>query len=46
MHQYDIALIVLDVLRNYLEHILPLINKIKEYLLTIEVHEIRIVQDY
>ncbi len=42
--KYDIALIVLDVFINDLEHLLPLINQIKEHLLTIKVHEIRIVK--
>ena len=43
--KYDIALIVLDVLKNDLKHILPLIKQIKEHLLTIEAHEIRIVKE-
>ncbi len=43
--KYNIALIVLDVFINDLKHLLPLTYKIKEHLLTIETHEVRIVKE-
>jgi len=43
--KYEISIVVLDVRINDLEHIRPLIPKLKENLLMIDVHEIKIIKE-
>jgi len=42
---YEISIVVLDVRINNLEHIRPLLPKLKENLLVINVHEIKVIKE-
>jgi len=43
--KYEISIIVLDININDLEHIRPLIPQLKESLLLIDIHEVRIIRE-